>query len=823
MDGNHLNKEPNVNKKRKISIDYGHNEEKNVNDDNSKGNKKHLIVHRLILVEFSNAICYFRGKDLSNYLRTCKDINKFSESAWKSWRRNAGPRHTSMSGVVSKMVNLSNEKNNCFMNVCFQALHHIALLFPNFRPSIRDTNKQYENQCVRILNKIMDALDSDGYFETLQEAKIATNKMRKLLAQNDIQFGDGLQHDASAFLGWVIHTFYDTHMVEGQTIPIIVGGRDRYQIVCAAAGHVISNDIRPFFILYVPIFADDRKNIQYLLNKHFMGQIICPFNGKCSICNDEFGLLYNGSKLYNLPAVLILQLEKIFEPVHLNPIISVPSFDKYHNMFLTEYHLFAFIVHAGDYRIGGHYYIYCKCDPRDIYKCFNDQDKDKIVKNKIPLANLQKLPQDHSPVAIFYKKGKRINNVVEETKEEQQEEEEEEKSTITDIMNNPIKWCNLSVETIECFGYPAYNKTFIDDAIKWNKNAKICVSTKGILKTRKLGNPLYGKKNITIQQETGLIIIVDSIFIYILDDNGIYNRFMHHLDLDNALVRVRSTPSCIYIGDMRQGRIMKFVMTNNGYEICCVLYDRKKRMAISDFSIYGKYIINIEAHYVMIYEEDANKLKFKQTLIYPRTDKFSDINDEIQVFNIIDDFIDERLLHKEKIDKTYLLIQSLSEQLLKTKHYPKLTESNKNWLFLKHLNTLAAIHPLVNKIHIFDQQHNVTMFAISEKYGVFAIIDNKFLVQYVAYGEDPHIIFNVNSEFINSLFAEAVIEFEFILYDETYGISGQLVVFVRTKSNNNLYFKLFNFEEYESVKHLIECVIQSSSIVDEILSNLYNI
>ena len=843
---NHHDPKSNPNKRRKMSNDCANDdEEKNIINDNPNPTLNHLSALRLIMVEAGKIIGFMTAQDLHNYLITCKDIHHYKKSAWKHWLTNVNETNRRLNGASTKMVNLYNSINNCFMNACYQALHHISLLCPNFQPETRQDN-QYGTRPQMYLNEIMNGLSSDPsspqHEEKQKQAKKAGEDMRELLRANNVNYGNGEQHDACGYLEYLIHLCYPTTNVFGKRIPMIVGGQYFIENECIPQQHLLASSFTPFIALFIPTFCEkstnEKRRIQFLIDYFFKFSNENIVQGKCSQCLQHTELLAR-TRIYHLPSILILNISKTLGKVHVDPRIRVPNVDDSNNKSFTVYHLFAFIVHAGQNLASGHYYIVCKSEPNHIYKVFDDLDKTKIITNKKSLEELQQLPPDHSPVVAFYKKGRTVinNDFHEEAEDETPETMSKdlimtttktkitEKTLVTNdsIMINPIQWMNVNDTTIECFGYPTYNKTLIDYPTVWNQNAKLGVTKKNSIKTPNLSRKLNGKKIITIQQETGCIIIVDSLFIYMIQDNGIWTKIVHDInDLLRATVSVKATEKCIYIGKVNEGYIIKLNIEKNAVTQRCCLYDNERRMAVSDFIIHGEFIIEIQSKYVLMYKEINGELKWETGFSYPRLDEKPDYNDVIQNINIAEDFWDREILEREIDDKVYLYFATCSDKLQTTKHYPKQQSNNRNWLYFNNKGTVIALHPLNKKIEIVDEGSNITMTAISNKYGVFGIIDNQILAQYASFDHGPNEILNVNSEIIKSMFNEEVIEFEFILYDETYGISGQLIVFVKTKKGDFSYFKLFNLEEYETVKQYLIDYLNFSEIAKTILASLYS-
>ena len=73
---NHHDPKANPNKRRKIQNDYANdNEEKNIIDDSPNATVNHLIVARLILVDYGEISGLMTATDLNNYLQVANSTN----------------------------------------------------------------------------------------------------------------------------------------------------------------------------------------------------------------------------------------------------------------------------------------------------------------------------------------------------------------------------------------------------------------------------------------------------------------------------------------------------------------------------------------------------------------------------------------------------------------------------------------------------------------------------------------------------------------------------------------------------------------------------
>ena len=875
-----FNNGENPKKKRKISKDNTkHYVIENANKYVTK--EQEMQVHSLILTSFQDRIGYFAASDIHNYHLTCKEIAAMSNKTWKMWFNNWKQSNKKRHGITTKSINLFNNGNLCFMNVCYHALHNIQEFFPNFQPQITDEGNQFQIQAIKHLNNIMEILSITNK-DAANDGKNVIQQMLSLLKEYGFAYGDGHQHDARGYLEFLINSFYPKIAIGDNLTPEIIGGEEIDTIKCCKEFHCLSQRKTVFIFKYLsipPCYSIYNKiiNIQLIINKNTSISATNMTTGRCTACGNNTATLINTITLSHLPKVFMFGIPKQGAKVKLSETIKLNHCADSKNVITYTYDLIGFIVHKGTL-LWGHYYYYSKIFP-NIFRCFNDKIKEPWINQKMSLSKLQEhFEAEEAPVVALYKRNDAVKFVNLHTTEyapskeaitedifhDEQEMMHQipilsEKPTLINendkwlvklnktepytsnnsntnvkIDNKPINWTNINTEeimmkSIEYFGYPAINKALIDSPIKLNQKALMCISAKGSMKATNFTNRLDGKKIITLQQETGSILIIDSVYIHILRENKGVIKVPHNIfDLENSLVSIKCNDKYVYVTKGDTGHIFKFKMQNGTLAICGIMYDQKARMPFSDFAVHDNYIIHLERQWISIYKEIDGEILFEFTYQYPRGNEVHDPNDAIQTLNVTADYLDQKMIQQQQQEKNELKEEFIKKKhlMLNERYYPTKHSTNANWLFIKNKQKLFAIHPLNNNMQIINSKYTFTMTAISEHYGIFALIEKQMLAQFASNNDDINIMFDLNSDepntkIIKSLFKHSIVEFDLILYDECYGISGQLIIFCRNTMGYS-YFKLFNYDEYNAVKiHLQQCFDPYVKIADKILSKLY--
>ena len=147
------------------------------------------------------------------------------------------------------------------------------------------------------------------------------------------------------------------------------------------------------------------------------------------------------------------------------------------------------------------------------------------------------------------------------------------------------------------------------------------------------------------------------------------------------------------------------------------------------------------------------------------------------------------------------------------KENPFYRNSNKNYMFINAENQLIGIHPTnptFDFLHIAKEaQHGKCKYCVSKRYGIFYLSnDGKALYQssHLEYQSIQKLI-NLNlSQFQSDKFypieqyhdivlRQGINKFINLRFDETFGISGRLLLFCQTKKSEYIIHQLFNHNE----------------------------